>query len=229
MIAEKALRLAGDGAHLVHRPGGRLHVYTGPLTPSGRFVPRSARTVCRTRTRRLEVLGDVGIASLDLGAAERRVVCGRCSVRLCYQQSRAGQPRTRAEWCRTYADLTKGDVAVALELAVTPEEVDAAAHLSLALFDVAGTLATFTDRGRDWPPLHDLVIAARTRVHGYPDSRYTARERDAAQSAAGRELAIARAREAKADREARITRIGVRNVQPTPRRRPRRPTNGVRP
>jgi len=223
VIPEQALRLAGDHAHLVHRPTGRLHVYTGPLTPSGRYVPRSARTVCRARTRRLEVATH-RVSSLNLDATLPGL-CRRCSARLESSASRAEQrhtPNTRAEFLAAYRDLDAADLAFALTMATTPAEVDAAAHLTLALFDVAGTLAGFTDHGRNWRPLHAHVVDARTRVHGYPDSHYRAMERADAQTAAARDQAVARRREIHADNEARIARLGIATAKPA---RPRARTN----
>lgn len=79
MIAP-ALRLVAavrGGAHLTYRPGSRvLHVYRGPLTRSGRWVPRAGRTVCGARTRQLSVLER---ASLALDSGDRRV-CLRCEA-----------------------------------------------------------------------------------------------------------------------------------------------------
>jgi hypothetical protein len=229
MILEKALTLAGDNAHVVARPTGRLHLYTGPLTRSGRFIPRGARAVCRTRTRRLEVVDDARTpSSLSLETPSRgRLLCARCSARLASRRAEQHPPTTRAAFLAAFRDLTKADVAVALELATTPAEVDAAAHLSLVLFDVAGTLQPFTEHRRQWPALQQLVHRSRVRVHGFPESHYVARERADAQTAAARELAIARRREAKAEREARIARLGVTNAQPT-RTAPASRTRGAR-
>lgn len=214
MIVEQALRLAGDAAHMVARPGGRAHVYTGPLTRSGRYVPRSARALCRAHTRRLEVLDGQPQMSSTLDPREPSPrVCARCSARLALRsRGRAEQqPTTRSGFLGRYADLTKADVAFALELARTPAEVDAAAHLSLVLFDVAGTVVPFTARGRGWPPLHDLVVTARGRVAGFP-SREGERERLDAISAAAQARRQAERAEVYADRESRIARLGFTNA-----------------
>ena len=72
-----ALRLVAamaGGARLVARPHGVLHVYSGRRTASGRFVPASARVLCRVRTRRLSVIEQ---ASPLLDTGERRM-CARC-------------------------------------------------------------------------------------------------------------------------------------------------------
>ncbi|HET6917335.1 MAG TPA: hypothetical protein VFH56_14675, partial [Acidimicrobiales bacterium] len=80
MNTETALRLAGPGSHLAARPHGVLHVVpAGPLTPSGRFIPRSSRTVCRARHRRLTVVEHPPV--LDDGQPGRRL-CALCSARL---------------------------------------------------------------------------------------------------------------------------------------------------
>lgn len=107
---------------LVTRPGSRVfHVYAGPLTPSGRFVPRVARTACGARTRRLSVLERVG-SVLDLGG---RRVCGRCSARLSAVARRAEQPVSRDDFLRVYGGLsgvTLGDLVVALAMCTTVDE-----------------------------------------------------------------------------------------------------------
>lgn len=210
MIVEKALKLAGPGAHLVRRPGGRIHVYTGRLTRSGRFVPARGRVLCRAYTRRLQVVDELP-STLQRRASEAGV-CARCSARLLPRGRAEQRPSTRAAFLDAYDGTSKADLAFALTMARTPAEVDAAAHLTLALFDVAGTLVPFTDHGREFAPLHRHVLVARGRVHGFPDSLYQSRERAAALSAAGRELAIARRKEARADREARIERLGLTNA-----------------
>lgn len=66
------------GAMLATRPRSQVvHlVPPGPLTPSGRFLPRAARTVCRGRTGRLHLLpADVS----GVGRAGRRF-CRRCTA-----------------------------------------------------------------------------------------------------------------------------------------------------
>lgn len=229
MIAAKALRLAGPGARLVARPGRDVaHVYTGPLTPSGRFVPRSARTVCRAHTRRLSVLEQPSPCSMTGSGVGR--VCARCSA--CLLRSpravRQAEPHTAAGFRAMYADLDQADVAAALLMATTPAEADAAAHLSLALFGVADTLHLVTARGRTWPPLAQLVHQARERVHGFPESLYVARDRADAQTAAAREVGIARAKEIRADREARIERLGFTNAKARDQRGRKTP-RGARP
>lgn len=70
-----ALRL---GARLVCRPRrGVAHVYRGPLTASGRFVPAGASVECGAATRRLGVLL-YGVAELGPGLR----LCRRCALLL---------------------------------------------------------------------------------------------------------------------------------------------------
>ena len=52
----RAVTSVDHPAVLVGRPVGVVHVSTDPLTPSGRYLTSSGRTVCRARTRRLAVL-----------------------------------------------------------------------------------------------------------------------------------------------------------------------------
>jgi hypothetical protein len=67
-----------NGAHLVVRPRGFVvHVAAaGPLTPSGRSLPRSARTVCRCRAGRWHLYG-AGVAGV---AAAGLRFCRRCTA-----------------------------------------------------------------------------------------------------------------------------------------------------
>lgn len=104
---------------LVARPrSGVFHVYAGPLTPSGRFLPRAARTVCRAYTRRLSVLERDG-SVLDL---DGRRMCARCRVRLVKVAGRALQPVRREACEEFYAGLTLADIVTATALAETPDE-----------------------------------------------------------------------------------------------------------
>jgi hypothetical protein len=123
-------------------------------------------------------------------------------------------PRSRAEFVQAYVGMEKADLAIALEMASTPAEVDAAAHLTLVLFDVAGAAVPFTDdRGRAWPALHRLVMDARGRVHGFPDSSYQSIEDGQKLGEEARREAIRRRREIYTEREARIARIGFVNAK----------------
>lgn len=173
MIHEKALRLAGPDAHLVARPRGVLHVYTGPLTACA-HVPRARRPLCRARTRQLSVVQVH--SSLAMVSNSCRRMCVRCTARLTRDSGRAvHQPlRTRRDYLQAHAHTTAHDLVFALKVAETPAEVDAAAHLTLALFDVPKAARPNPTTGRS---LTDEVRAARTRVHGWPESVYRSAER----------------------------------------------------
>lgn len=212
VIVERALALAGPDAVLASRPRGVPHVYVGPLTPSGRQVPRAGRTVCRARTRRLTVIPSERRSSLDPCGPSR--VCARCSA--CLSRDGQAEPLTsRAAYLEEYSGATKADVAFALELAATVAEVDAAAHLSLVLFGVAGCNDGFTEHGRDWVSLHQLVFRHRGRVGAFntPEAIAAAdRDRIASENAAQQ-----RASERKQmwrEREDRIARLGFNNAVP---------------
>lgn len=138
------------------------------------------------------------------------------------------QLRSRDAFRHEHQDTTRADVALALEVATTPAEVDAAAHLSLALFGVAGALQRFTEHDRDWPPLQQLVHEARHRVDGFPASLRASAERFNAILAASAARRHADAIAARQEREARIKRLGITNVQPT-RTGTSKPKRGARP
>lgn len=214
MIVETALRIAGTGSHLVHvaRPTGVLHIYTGRLTPSGRYVPRTGRTACRAHTRRLSVAMRRG-SSLAGETEGARRLCARCSACLATTaaETRQAEPTTRHECRARFAGTTPADVALALEFSTTAAEVDAAAHLSLVLFGHAGcTTPVHLPDGRTLPPLHQLVKRHRGRFV----------ERSAADVAfdelvrSGYAQRKAERIQAKHEREARIQRLGMNNAKP---------------
>ncbi len=119
----------------------------------------------------------------------------------------------RAEYKAAHAATTHADVAFALAIANTPDEVDAAAHLSLIVTDVAGTLTPFTERGREYQPLHQLVALARHRVnglHGTTNADMNYALDDYAER--GRQIRRAELKAIRAARDARIERIGFTNA-----------------
>lgn len=213
MIAERALTLAGPDAVLVSRPRGVPHVYTGPLTPSGRFARAAGRTVCRAHTRRLTVLPrSERRSSLD---PEARRLCARCSARLSDLDPRAGEPSPvhRDQWRREYAEVTRADVAAALLVAADEAEVDAASHLSLLLFGVAGCAQPFHEHARTWPALADLTHGARGRVGAFnTPAAVAAAELDLERLQASNAQAKAERHQVWADREERIRRLGFVNA-----------------
>ena len=170
MIHETALRLAGPHARLVARPGGVAHIYTGPLTPSGRWA--SGRPLCRARTRRLTTVSlPAGWSSLSpsTGGPSLPRLCARCSVALPEPGAAEQHLTTRTGFLAEYADLTPFDLVLAAKTADTAEELDQVAHLSLALFGhLACTQPVQRPDGVLVEPLHHHVIRGRTRVDGWP-------------------------------------------------------------
>lgn len=197
MIAAIALRLAGPGAVLASRPTGVPHVYVGPLTRSGRSLPRASRPVCRARTRRLTVL------VLD-GVATGRV-CARCAVCLLSRGGRQTAPTDRRDWQTRFAGITGEQLVAALDDARTPAEADVAAWASLLVYGVAGCRRPHPTTGVS---LHDHVT--RTRRRFLTDDPTATRLGDAVADAHHRRRAERQA--AREDRDARIARIGIRNV-----------------
>lgn len=119
---------------------------------------------------------------------------------------------TRGQYVDLYAGTTKADIAFALELARTPDEVDAAAHLSLVLFNVAGCRTGFTEHGIEWPALTVLVGKARARVHGFDPSYYRRAEVAAAASEEATRKGKAQRKQSWNEREERIRRLGFTNA-----------------
>lgn len=176
MLVETALSMTGPGAVLASRPTGVAHVYTGPLTPSGRFIPRAGRPVCRARTRRLGVvtipsrwssLSHPGVlprlcARCSACLARRRHTLSRCGVAV--SQARQAEPLTaRGAYRTTYTDLTPFDLLLAVQAADTTTELDVAAHLTLVLFGHLGCTRPVTrPDGRQVTSLHRAVADRRS-------------------------------------------------------------------
>lgn len=158
------LESAGAGAVFASRPGGVAHAYVGPLTPSGRFTPRSGRAVCKTRTRRLRVV-------LDPRHVTTAGLCVRCSAGLLLGKARLVEHRTREEWAAAYAGLTPFDLAYRAHTATTPVEADHLGHLALLLFAPDGhglaelsTVPVVSVTGKPTPPLDTHLRQARVRT-----------------------------------------------------------------
>lgn len=200
MIAAVALRYAGPGAHLAARPTGVTHVYVGPLTRSGKSLPRASRPVCRAHTRRLTV-----VTYSDRVGLHR--VCARCAACLVTDRARRAALRTRRQYRTRFAGLTGRQLVAALEDARTTVEVDQVAHLTLVLFDHTGCRRPDPATGRS---LHDHVTAARARFQTASvigaDFHTHAAEVSARRRAEWQAL--------RAGRDARIARVGIRNVAP---------------
>lgn len=218
MIPELALALAGPGSVLASRPRGVVHVVTaGPLTPAG-AIPRARRPVCRTRTRQLRrVAIPTGWSSLHPESRLPRL-CARCSACLVRRQdsqtprvvSPAGQAEQlpRDHYRRLYADLTAADLVVAAHCAVTPDEVDQVAHLSLLVLGHRGcTAPNNLPSGHSIGSVHAAIARRRTETPHDDIRRRAAAADEHAEKA--RSVRIARAEEIKAarDRERAIPRL----------------------
>lgn len=171
----RAARRSLDGTpHLVSRPHGVTHAYVGPLTPSGRRVPRSGRTVCRAHTRSLYVLPELpsqGSVTTVSGGPRGRV-CARCSARLLPRGEaayRAEQPASRHEWVDTYSRLTPFDLAVDAYMATTAAEVDRVEFLAVLLvgWPAIHTHPVVSPTGKTTGPLTRHLRKARGRVGGH--------------------------------------------------------------
>lgn len=192
-----ALRLAGPGSTLVARPAGVAHIYTGPLTRSGRSVPRDHRTVCRVHSRRLSVLP---VSEDGVGLGKR--LCARCSG--CLTRVGHPEPTTRDGYRTRYAHLTPWDLVVEARAATNEAELDEVAHLSLVLFGHPGCTQPITrPDGAESNPLHVHVAWHRQRVRGFPR-----RELEQQRAAASYEITRQRRREQRQAREERIARLG---------------------
>lgn len=134
MSVHPSLLVARMHGVLVTRPHSDVfHVYSGTLTPSGRCVPRAARTVCTARTRRLSVAVRSG-AAVDLAG---RRMCARCSARLFAIARRAEQPISRDDCLAFYRGITLADLVVAIALATSVDETHAIGFVLGLLFGPA--------------------------------------------------------------------------------------------
>lgn len=209
MIIEAALHLAGPGAVPVRRPRGVVHVYVGRLTRSGRAVPATGRPVCGIRTRRLRVLGP-GSSLHPLSVLVR--LCARCARVLERRRPAPRVLRTREEYRAAHATTTLLQLAHDAELAETAEELDAVAHLSLALFGHLACVSQPVNRpnGRT---LHALLEHLRsTRFH---DERAIHAAEFTALLVEGTDIVRAHRRAAWREREERIARLGINLAVPT--------------
>lgn len=120
---------------------------------------------------------------------------------------------SRSEYLSAHAGTTRADLAFALELAESPAEVDQVAHLTLALFGMGQVYEPFTEHGRDFSPLHQLVAHHRNRVDGFGPERARDAQRmtDALEYGAHRRRA--EAKDAYAKREEKIRRFGFTNAE----------------
>lgn len=205
------LRAAGESAQLVARPRGVAHVYVGPLTPSGRYVPRTGRTVCRARTRRLSVLESTPVALDPTG----KPACRLCTARLAHvpRQGEAG-PTSRDQVLTAYDGITAFDLAIDAFMAETPAEVERLEWLALLLvgFPACHRTPVVSPAGKVSDPLDHHIRRARTRVGATRDHLGVLR----AAADDNHEAAVAAAKAARhdawKDRDDRITRLGFVNA-----------------
>ena len=208
------------GHHLVTRGTGVIHLYTGPLTPSHRYVPRSRSTVCNARTRRLNVCDPLPVARAFTTRSLRP--CVRCTACLASGQARQATP-TRAEALATWGHLTASQVLVLVHLAGTPTEVEWVTWVAVLVLGAAAFRSTTpSPDGRAHPALRHLIALARRRVGVNADVEAAERAAQAETAVAAMELQDARRREDWAAREAAIERFGISIAQPY---RPKRNTN----
>jgi len=161
MSAHIPMTVARMHGVLVTRPGSRVfHAYSGPLTPSGRFIPLAARTVCNARTRRLSVLERVG-SVLDLGG---RRMCVRCSARLARAARRAEQPISRDECLAFYRGITLADLVVATALTATVDETHRVGFVLSLLFGAPPARRPIEFNGRQALFDVDAALVRRRRA-----------------------------------------------------------------
>ena len=121
LVLVRALR---EGASLVGRPNGVVHLYWGGLTPTGRFVPAGNPVVCKQRTGKLHVYTD-GARAL----ARMTVVCRRCLSSSLAEHRRL--PQDRDSEIRFFSDLVVDDYAHAARLCSTVDETHAVSRIAV--------------------------------------------------------------------------------------------------
>lgn len=209
LLATTRLASRRSDCVLAARPTGVLHAYVGPLTPSGRFIPRAARPACGARTRALGVV--------PLSEVRRRRVCARCTARLACGPHTAGEAgnHSRAELAAAYDGVTAFDLAVDAYRAETAADVDRVEWLALLLVGLhdAKTQPVVSPDGKTTGPLDQHIAKARrrlgiTRDVLSPEARAVAVENELL----ARHRAKERRGEAWRDREALIERLGFVNA-----------------
>lgn len=150
--ALRVLAALRAGAHPVVRPRSAVvHLHRGPMTPSGRLIPRAGRTVCRARTGRLHVLEVTPGGAVELGG---RRFCRRCTTALPPALgSDVKQLITRDDWATAYGHLVVDDLALAASWSRTVAET----------YTVA-TVASIVLGGMPHTQAVDRVVLARRRV-----------------------------------------------------------------
>lgn len=162
---------------LVARPGGVVHVAVAPPTPSGRFIPVAARTVCRTRTRRLGVIPRGSASDLLRG----RRVCVRCTKILAGRVlGLDGKPMPRDVELKVFGFLTLRNLVTLAKSCATVQETHQVGRLAMMLYGPAPVKAPArrTPAEAERADLEQLIL--RVRRHLVAAER-TPEEREAAQ------------------------------------------------
>jgi hypothetical protein len=197
-----------DVLTLAHRPGSPVvHLYSGPLSPSGRYAAAGGRTVCHARTRRLTVLErDLGL--LDHG----RRVCHRCVARLTSLAGRATQPVSRDQFLAVYRGTTLRDLALMLAIATTVDETHRIGFLAQLLFGTPPVRRPVELSPRQaYYDLHAAVLRRRRDLHNAtrtPEELQAAAQRREAEEFNAKVLEAGRRQTARIDRLSRYSREG---------------------
>lgn len=211
------IRAAGPGSRLVARPAGVAHVYAGPLTPSGRYVPTSARTVCRAHHRRLTVLPERWSSLAPAGSVYRRL-CTPCRTRLVSRARRAPALVTHDDVVDAYRGTTVPELAACVVDAATTEETHRIGRVASALYGpprVRFTQSRMSPIEHALCDLHDAIHHARRLLasaeRSPEDQARIYAERDSRSRALIDSIAR-RKKQAWQEREDRIARIGITNA-----------------
>lgn len=208
MSTSVALVVAQMGAVLVTRPGSPVfHVASrGDLTPSGRSLRGTARTVCNAHTRRLSAIGRTGV-TVNLGGLRW---CARCWVRLSATARRAQQLPNNIDQRKAYleaAGIGSVDLVIALAVARTVDETREFAVVTNLLRGFCNTTAGRRPTERLAQGRWDFEVELLRRRHELIAAERTPEE--AAAAAMQRELDTARDAQLAAGRQkaARLDRV----------------------
>lgn len=114
------------GGHvLAARPVGVAHLYSGDLTPTGKFVPAGNPVTCKAKTGRLNVLTE-GLTALG---PDRRM-CRRCMATSLAMHPGPDLANDRVAEHAYYSALTAGDFGNAANLCATVEESHQVARIA---------------------------------------------------------------------------------------------------
>lgn len=161
--ALRILAAIANGAALVGRPRGVVHVYSGALTRGGGSVPTSSRPYCGVRTRRLRVLGTT-TTDASTAVVGRPHFCRTCVVLLPARLGGgSGALVTRDDWIEAYGDLTADDLRLAAAWSRTVGETYQVADVLMKVHGPKPIRPT-TDAGRALLAAYDAAEARRRRL-----------------------------------------------------------------